>query len=195
MKKIIRNLCLLYHVSIPKIKSKRPWKHTFLSHTWHVLYFHCIWGLLQHKNGVNIKYQDAVRALRSSLSFSFPDDCSGLHFSPPRCSWCLPWCWSRMPGYSLVPDSICSHLNPLSWALPWFVPYLAWDCQGALRPVSGAAACGQPPWDWVTLVSQLHIPQGAALLTPLPWHRVLSPFGHIFNKQHGSHWMVKCLVI
>lgn len=181
---------------LSKIKSEGTWKHAFLYHTYiiHVLYFYCILALLQHKNEVNIKYQATVRALRASLSFPslmIAQDHTSAH----------PSALAACPGAALGFQAPALFLTPsalLPTWLHWLGIALACDLPGLGLPVNSETTdwrCRLWPasWDWVTLVSQLHISWGAALLTPLPWQSVLSalsPFGYIFNKQHGSHWMV-----
>lgn len=153
--KFVLNISWIYHKNKIRVLLE---KHIFMSYMTSI-YFYCILGVLKHKNAVNTKYQGAVKALRASLSFSFPDGSSGPHFSPSQHSWCLPWCslgW-QAPALSQTPSE-SSQLISLHWALPWFVTCLVWGCQGTQRPVTGAAGCGQLFWYWVTLVSQLYIP-------------------------------------
>lgn len=87
----------------------------------------------------------------------------------------------QTPALSLTASALLpAQLPQLGIALACDLPGLG--LSGALRPVTGASV----GLDHLCL--QLHIPQGGALLVPLPWQRVLSafsPFGQIFNKQHG----------
>lgn len=73
--KYVLNISYIYHKNKSRVHLET---HIFISYMTCII-FYCILGLLQHKNAAIIKYQAAARALRISLSFFFPDDCSSLH--------------------------------------------------------------------------------------------------------------------
>lgn len=110
--KIVFNVSCTYHKN--KIRANVE-TYTFVSFPYITCIIYCILGLLQYKDEVNIKYQAAVRAPGTPLSFTVPADCPGPHFSPSQGCWFLPWCCCRMLVSSPVPDSVCFAPNTAPW--------------------------------------------------------------------------------
>lgn len=105
--KFVLNVSCIYH----KIKAECTWKHTFLYHTCHILYFYCILGPLQHKNEVNIVPGSICFAPNSNPSTGHCPDLPGVGLSgnSESSDWC---CSLHGIGSPLCPSSTSPRSSP-----------------------------------------------------------------------------------